>query len=103
MSLLSLLAAAVIAKRPDPRDAEIVALKADVDDLKRERDEWREVAVRYRSMVHNDIAWVQVQTAQLAQQTAAHQYNQTLSAQNLAMPWEFCNCVPARHDLLTRG
>jgi hypothetical protein len=96
MSLLSLLAAAVIAK---PRDAEIVALKADVDNLKRERDEWREVAVRYRSMVHNDIAWVQVQTAQLAQQTAAHQYNQALSAQNF---WEFCNCVPARHDLLTR-
>jgi hypothetical protein len=99
MSLLSLLVAAVIAK---PRDAEIVALKADIDDLKRERDGWRGIAIRYRDMVRPDVARAQAQTAQLMQQAAAQQCYQALNALNAATPWWECTCVPARHDLLTR-
>ena len=57
MSLLSLLAAAIVAKiRPDPPDVEITRLKAQIDDLKaqiddlkRGRNEWYGMAVEWRA------------------------------------------------------
>jgi hypothetical protein len=58
--------------------------KTELDDLRRERDEWRDLAIRYREIASAEI--IRAQSLQAAQIFDS-----------------FCNCAPARHDLLTRG
>ena len=123
------LLASLAAGKPkkDPRDVEIGALKAQVDDLKRERDEWRAVARGYRDLMNDGTlrranplgeATQVAQFMQAQQQAAQNPVAQNMMAQNLVQqsphnlvglgqyqmaqclnPENWCNCVPARHDL----
>jgi hypothetical protein len=127
MFLAFLLAAAAKLAPPDPRDAEIAALKAKVDDLKGERDRWQALAMSWRERcTRMDIAETRrLQAEMLAsvppggvrqvdpsyfhhlqqmQANALHQQaNAQMAQQNLLGaqgPAGFCNCVPARHEWL---
>ena len=103
MSLISLLLAlspplAARFKKPDETDrlrAELAKAKEEITGLRRERDMWRDRA--YQAVPARIMQNVQHQQSNLAQHVL-------LGAQNLSVLDEmFCNCVPARHDLLIRG
>jgi hypothetical protein len=126
LSTLALMITAAIRPKFDPRDREIIALKAEVNDLRRERDDARIEADRWRALARR---WeerfqarqspeviAQYQAQQLLGQQYAHmqQYaqmqqglGQKLGMQNVQAPQSlfegFCNCVPARHDLFLLG
>ena len=132
LTTFALMATAVIAKirqiEDDPRDVTIRRLEAEINDLKRERDDWRTMAENWRAHAYEraDIRREQQQAAamplpQIVPIEAAMEYvNQQLQAtvaqqaqrasglaqqgQNLLSSFEgFCNCVPARHDLFLSG
>jgi chromosome segregation ATPase len=112
-------------------DVEITKLKAQVDDLERrlknlqgDLDGWMDIAQRWRAryearrsdeaeilqaqaQAQHLMAIVQRQQAQYAQ---SQQHHQGLAQQNYfqvglgqAQALEWCNCVPARHDMFLRG
>lgn len=121
---LALMATALFA-RPRPPDVEITELKAKIDDLTRERDEARVERDRWRSLAFSwerryelaseypNLAQRMAQHAQMAQHPQMAQQAQMammnaypqgmLGAQGLQLPADYCNCVPARHDMLIRG
>lgn len=125
MSVLFGLVAAVAAKLA-PRDVEITRLQAEIDALKRQRDEARaqcqiledEITIERRwrrhwqSLVESPSQQMQAQ-AQLQQimamqaaaqnQVAQFQNIGMLGAQNLNLGYEWCNCVPARHDMFVKA
>ena len=131
MSLISLLLAlspplAARFKKPDETDrlkAELAKAKEDITELRRERDMWRGRA--YEAVPPRDMQNAQYQQAMaIAQYQAAMQQSPSLALQNAQMaqqsqnspqyllgaqnlnvlnPEMFCNCVPARHDLLLLG
>ena len=78
--------------RPD--DAQITALKAEINDLRGERDDWRRIAEGWRDYVRR-------MPVSDVQQTMQHQLNVIPSQMNQLLDG-FCNCVPARHDLFLR-
>ena len=108
MSLLTSLAYAItVAVRPRVRDAEVAALQAQVDDLRREinevlprverqRDDWQALAMRYRDELHAGTPpqrhfideemrlrmQAQMQAAQANQAQAQAQQHQYLMLQN---------------------
>jgi hypothetical protein len=104
----------------DPRDSEIAELKAQIDHIERECNDWRRIAQEWREIALRSIppserhpAAMQQQAAQasLQQQDQMSQYagvNQgirLLGAQTLenGLAQMQCNCTPARHDMLLRG
>jgi chromosome segregation ATPase len=116
ISTLALMITGFVAKQPvkvDPRDTEIAQLKAKIDDLNRQlnsvrddRDGWMRMAEAWRGRYYGSdyaIAQAQQQAQQLmdyGQQAAAYQ-GQLGQQQLQSQQFEgFCNCVPARHDLL---
>jgi hypothetical protein len=125
MSLLTTLAYAITAAvRPMVRDAEVAALKTQVDDLRREfnealprverqRDDWQALAMEYRDALFQRPAPAQQQISRETQTLQAYammrpanaQLNQQLGTQNFGQALEdyVRNCTPARHELLTRG
>ena len=127
MSLLATLAYAITAAvRPRVRDAEIAALKAQIDDLRRElprverqRDDWQALAMQYRDALFRRPAPAQPlqdysmrqQTNALAHQLAVQhglylgQQLGQIGMQNFgqALDEYVRNCTPGRHELLTRG
>ena len=131
MSLLTTLAYAITAAvRPRVRDAEVAALKAKVDDLRRElnevlprverqRDDWQALAMQYRDALFQRPAPAQpLQDYSMRQQANALAHQLTIQngpylgqqlgqfgMQNFGQQLEdyVRNCTPGRHDLLTRG
>jgi len=130
---LALMSSAIAAKIRDIKspDVEITRLKAKVDDLTRERDEWREHALGWREQARrlqtpesiqrdmavqeahrmmqaraeNQRAYAQLQNAQNAQyqqHMAQQQMGLQLSQIDSFLDGDFCNCVPGRHQLLAR-
>lgn len=92
-------------------------LEAKLDDLRRDRDDWRRMAEAWRGHMLRESP--PAQNAALQQQNLMAQYHQqaAMNAQNfygqglgqmlgLAQAQalgDFCNCVPARHDMFLRG
>ena len=127
MSLLTTLAYAITAAvRPMVRDAEVAALKTQVDDLRRQidevlprverqRDDWQALAMQYRDALFQRPAPApaQQQISREAQTLQAYammhaanaQQNQQLRMQYFgqALDEYVRNCTPGRHELLTRG
>ena len=132
MSLLTTLAYAITAAvRPRVRDAEVAALKAQVDDLRREldealprverqRDDWQALAMRYRDellagapprrhFIDEDMRLRmqrQILAAQSQQQFAQYSMLQNqFGMQGFGQQLDeyVRNCTPGRHELLTRG
>ena len=106
MSLLTTLAYAITAAvRPRVRDAEVAALKAQVNDLRRERDGWQSLALSYRREVieRRNPQPVQQEINRAAQ--ALQDLSAMLGTQNFGQQLEdyVRNCTPGRHELLTRG
>jgi len=127
---LALMSSAIAAKIRDIKspDVEITRLKAEVDDLTRERDEWREHALAWREQARrvqtpesiqrdmavqeahrmmqasaeNQRAYAQQQSAQYQQHLAQQQMGLQLSQIDSFLDGDFCNCVPGRHQLLAR-
>jgi chromosome segregation ATPase len=106
--------AAELAKAKD----EVAELEAKLADARRERDDWQARAEAWRAraepppqMQENAQYLQQLQTlaqqntlaAQQHQLQNAQVYCQLLGAQGLQMPGEWCNCVPARHDMFLNG
>ena len=90
MSLLTTLAYAITAAvRPRVRDAEIAALKAQVDDLNRQAYE-RECRI---ADLNRELLLIQMKRYQ------------PVDMQNFGQALEeyVRNCTPGRHELLTRG
>jgi chromosome segregation ATPase len=122
LSTLALMVSGFVAKtrQVDPRDTEIAELKAKIDDLNRQlnsvrddRDGWMRMAEAWRARYYGQdsamqqIAQAQQQAQQLMdyrQQAAAYQGQLGQLSQHAAYQDQqfegFCNCVPARHDLL---
>ena len=116
MSLTSLLLALVppLAARFKPKpnrlaealEAELASAREEITELRRERDMWRNRA--YAAVPARDMQNAQYQQAMAIAQYQAQRAQQSqippqyfLGAQNLsALDQMFCNCVPARHDLL---
>jgi hypothetical protein len=106
MSILSTLAFLVTAVvRPDPRNAEIAALKAQIDDLKSQLYETRREVARWR-MHYERAVTLEHRAEQLMQAQAQNQMAQAPNpyqhglAQIPNQSWYDCTCVPARHDML---
>ena len=96
MSVFAFVAAAAARLvKPDPRDAEIATLKAKLSDARRERDSWKGVAEGWRSQLYGEIEQRQP-TINPAFYPQAMQLNQQAQMNPL---FDFCNCVPARHDM----
>ena len=90
MSLLTTLAYAITAAvRPRVRDAEVAALKAQIDDLNRQAYE-RECRI---ADLNRDLLLIQMKRYQ------------PVDMQNFgqALDEYVRNCTPGRHELLTRG
>ena len=127
MSLLASLAYAITAAvRPRVRDAEVAALQAQVDDLRRQldevlprverqRDDWQALAMRYRDELHAGTppqaaqAYFQMPQANMQAHQLAMQ-NGPMIGQQLGMQGfgqqldEYVrNCTPGRHELFMRG
>lgn len=111
VSTLALMATAVVARIKPP---DVTRLQAKVDDLTRERDEWRSMAESWRQRAYQNVASVQSQQAMQAQHA---QYLNAQSPEQLRMQAQmsnlmnqldafvdgaFCNCVPGRHQVLTK-
>ena len=133
MSVLTTMALMVtaIAKnlRADRQDDRVAELEAQIAKIADDRDMWRERALEriearppqpagpdFRPPQQAQginpywqLGQLAQQNAQLAQQQqlAAMQQNYLnqglLGAQGLQMPGEWCNCVPARHDMFLSG
>lgn len=127
MSIFATLAYAITAAvRPRVRDAEVAALQAQVDDLRRQldevlphverqRDDWQALAMHYRDELHAENMRLrmqaQMQAAQamsLAQQAQLQQHSMQqniYSMQNFGQQLDeyVRNCTPGRHELFTRG
>lgn len=118
LALASGLAARI--ERPNVNaDVEITQLREQLEEARRQRDEWRERCIQaipspQDIFAQNAIMAQMAQTQQyhaLMNQNAqqVHQWDQNglnthqLGAQNLLMGEEWCNCVPARHDMFLRG
>ena len=119
MSLISLLLALAppLAARFKPKpnrlaealEAALARAREEITELRRERDLWRNrayqaVPARASPLRSQQLAQYLAQyQAQVAQQSQIPpQY--LLGAQNLSsLDQMFCNCVPARHDLMLRG
>jgi hypothetical protein len=98
-------------KRPEINpDVEITRLKdqlakvADDRDMWRDRaleaEEWQEAQWRQaQAQSLQNAANVQLAQSQVAQQQGFGQMGYLLGAQALQMPGDWCNCVPARHDM----
>ena len=117
MSLLTTLAYAITAAvRPRVRDAEVAALKAQVDDLRRDfnetlphverqRDDWQALAMEYRDALFRRPAPSQQASAQqLAMQNHYSVLGQQYGMQNFGQQLEdyVRNCTPGRHELFVR-
>jgi hypothetical protein len=130
LSTFALFVTAIVRPKLDPWDHEIIALKTQINDLERERndarieaDRWHAVACQWEQRVQarqspEAIAQQQQQALLMSQYTQAQQQyaqmqiaaqnlsplGQQFGMQNLQVPQSFdelwCNCVPARHDLL---
>jgi hypothetical protein len=105
MSIFALMMSAVAA-RARPHNAEIAALQAQIDDLRRgfdevlaqaerQRDEWRNLAMSYQNVMHGQ----RMQATQQQQYSMLAQ-NGPMISQNFAQALSdfVCNCVPTRHD-----
>lgn len=128
VSTLALLATAVAAKirkvKPQPTDVTITRLQTKIDDLNRELDEWRDLVLAYRDVLHgqhdtslaqhyineamrqsihaqmqanSQLAQAQMQSAQNQQIQNGFMFGQQMQAEQFS-GWHHCNCVPARHD-----
>ena len=109
--------------------AKVDDLERQLADVERNRDTWREMAEAWRQRTYQlvEARRPEQQQAQLLQAQAHHQQMQAALAQQAQQaPYfnslgqnqanllgqveqvfqsfeQFCNCVPARHDLFTRG
>jgi hypothetical protein len=115
MSIASTLALMVTAfVKPDSPDVEITRLKAQIDnlerqlaDIRRDCDSWMDIAQHWRGRY--ELMHCNVRTQQAVAQQAQAQYlaQQQHLAQQVGFQLEgaglFCNCVPARHDVLLSG
>ena len=117
MSLLLALSPPLAARfKPKPNrlaealEAELAKAREEITELRRERDMWRNrayeavptrvIPLRTQQLAQHISLLAQYQAQQVAPQSQIPpQY--LLGAQNLNVLDEmFCNCVPARHDLL---
>ena len=101
------LAAKIVKAEPDPRDAEIVALKAQIDDLERHRKnliadlEISRSDVFRMSADRNRWRAVAENTLQVAEADHTRRYRELLANIPARQGFEaFCNCVPGRQQLL---
>lgn len=129
LSSLALLALPLM-KRPASPDVELTRLQAKInelerklEDVERDRDGWRDIAMRWRARAERTTefhaaqqlqAQMQLQHAHLNQQVAAQNFYgqglpQMLGAQNFHQglfgqvaqtQWPDCTCVPGRSALL---
>lgn len=106
----------------------VFELKTKIDELTSERDDWRRMAESWRAhrlaesaphilraqaeQQRHAMQNAQYQQAQANQQLAQNFYNQELAGGILGLGQaqaqaqtlnDFCNCVPARHDMFLRG
>lgn len=104
----------------------VFELKTKIDELTSERDDWRRMAEGWRAhrlaesapqilraqaeQQRHAMENAQYQQAQANQQMAQNFYSQGLAGGILGLAQaqaqtlnDFCNCVPARHDMFLRG
>jgi len=122
MGLMSSLALAIIPllkrpSEPDPRDAEIEALKRELEAERARTADWERLAHRWRARYEQAInpALEREVAAQLCHQIMLNQamaQSSAMQAQNLQAYaglgaqqsfQGFCNCVPGRQDALLGG
>jgi hypothetical protein len=102
------------ASKTDPRDAEIIGLKIDIADLQRQRDELMILVSELNApsrLYSTQAQYHQAQMQQIMAQAQNFPGAQQIGMGGLANVGpdvfnesfnEFCNCVPARHDVLMR-
>jgi len=118
MGMLSSLAFVIIPllKRPseppaDPRDAEIEALKRELEAERANTAGWERLAHRWRAVYEHEVAAQvrhQIMMNQAMAQSQAMQAQSAMAYAGLKLGTQqsfqgFCNCVPGRQDALLGG